>query len=220
MQASQIELQPAYSLVETILWEHCCGYWLLPEHLDRLQASAFCLTRSYDPARLEEQLNEVTRELPPRPHLVRVEINAAGEASLSVQSSSQDRAPVRAGLASSPVDAGNPLLYHQTTDRRIYEKACAGVAGYEEILLWNEKGELTESCTANLLCERDGQYVTPPLSCGLLPGTYRASLLRERPYIQRPISIEELPDFTRVFLINSEVGWREVSNWGGGRRGE
>ena len=31
---------PDFALVEAILWEHCCGFWLLPEHLARLKTSA------------------------------------------------------------------------------------------------------------------------------------------------------------------------------------
>jgi para-aminobenzoate synthetase/4-amino-4-deoxychorismate lyase len=76
------------------------------------------------------------------------------------------------------------------------------------VILWNEKGEVTETSTANLLFERDGTLFTPPVSCGLLPGTYRAWLLDLGKIEEKVIRLEDLSDFSRVYLINSVRGER------------
>ena len=44
-------------------------------------------------------------------------------------------------------------------------------------MLWNERGEVTESTIANVVVEIDGVRYTPPLACGLLGGTFRGELL-------------------------------------------
>jgi para-aminobenzoate synthetase/4-amino-4-deoxychorismate lyase len=44
-------------------------------------------------------------------------------------------------------------------------------------LFFNERGELTEGGRSNVLVKIDGRWLTPPLSCGLLPGIMRAVLL-------------------------------------------
>jgi para-aminobenzoate synthetase/4-amino-4-deoxychorismate lyase len=53
----------------------------------------------------------------------------------------------------------------------------------------NERGELCEGGRSNIFVERDGVLLTPPLSCGLLPGVLRAELIaqgRAREAVLRP----------------------------------
>jgi para-aminobenzoate synthetase/4-amino-4-deoxychorismate lyase len=45
------------------------------------------------------------------------------------------------------------------------------------VILWNERGELTEADTANLVLDLAGDWVTPPVMSGLLAGTFRGELL-------------------------------------------
>ena len=51
--------------------------------------------------------------------------------------------------------------------------------------------------------EMDGKLFTPPVSCGLLPGTFRAHLLETGQVAERVIRVEEMKDCTHVFLVNS-----------------
>jgi para-aminobenzoate synthetase/4-amino-4-deoxychorismate lyase len=71
------------------------------------------------------------------------------------------------------------------------------------VILWNENGEVTEASTANVLFERDGSLYTPPVACGLLPGTYRAWLLDQGIIQEKIVRLEEIFDFSSVYLINS-----------------
>jgi para-aminobenzoate synthetase/4-amino-4-deoxychorismate lyase len=74
------------------------------------------------------------------------------------------------------------------------------------VLLYNEKGEITESTIANVAVEMDGTLYTPPVSCGLLAGTFRAHLLQLGELIERPILVEEALRSHRVLLMNSVRG--------------
>jgi branched-subunit amino acid aminotransferase/4-amino-4-deoxychorismate lyase len=47
----------------------------------------------------------------------------------------------------------------------------------DDLLFFNERGELTESSIANVVVEVEGKLVTPPVSAGLLAGTFRAQLI-------------------------------------------
>src|SRR5262249_60858272 len=87
-------------------------------------------------------------------------------------------APVRVALAGEPVDSREVLLYHKTTRREMYERRAATRPDCDDVLLVNERGEVTESTIANLVAEIGGARFTPPLACGLLPGGFRAELLR------------------------------------------
>ena len=206
-----------FSLVESIFWEHCCGYWLLPEHLQRLKSSADFFSRPYDEENLLKQLDDITKEFTPESHAIHIEVDPQGNISLSANPYLEDRRPVLAELAKQNINTENIFLYHQTTNRATYDEAIAGRPDADEVLLWNEKGEVTESCTSNLVIEQGDKFITPPVSCGLLPGAYRSSLLQEERFVERPVTIKELKECDKVYLVNSLVGWREVSNWGQGK---
>ena len=114
-------------------------------------------------------------------------------------------------LASWPVDSANPLLYHKTTNRKIYEEAVAARPGFDDVLLYNEKNLVTESTIANLVVEIAGQLWTPPVENGLLPGTLRAYLLEERQIRERPITVDEMLQADARYLLNSVRGFHPVS---------
>jgi branched-subunit amino acid aminotransferase/4-amino-4-deoxychorismate lyase len=61
-----------------------------------------------------------------------------------------------------------------------------------------------------LVVEIKGERFTPPVSSGLLAGTFRAALLREGKIRERIIRPDELRATTRLFLINSVRRWREA----------
>jgi branched-chain amino acid aminotransferase len=49
--------------------------------------------------------------------------------------------------------------------------------GFDEIICVNESGEITEGAVSNFLFLIDGQWVTTPLSAGVLPGVQRAIVI-------------------------------------------
>ncbi len=201
--------QTDFALVETILWEDCCGFWLLTEHLQRLKASAEQFSFAYDEKRILAQLDDVVKDLS-CDSLVRVELHSNGVLNMMAKPASEDRRPVRASPASKPVDIDNVFLYHSTTRRDHFDEIISTVEGVDEVLLWNTRGEVTGSATSNLVVELDGVYYTPPSGNGVRPGTCRANLMEQGRLIERPIRLDELKDCTKVYLINSQIGWREV----------
>jgi para-aminobenzoate synthetase/4-amino-4-deoxychorismate lyase len=118
-------------------------------------------------------------------------------------------------LAAEPIDADDPFLYHKTTNRRVYERALASRPGASDVLLFNERHELTESTIANLIVHLDGSLVTPPVQCGLLPGTARARLLEQGKVRERVIAVDELSFAGGLWLVNSVRGMHEISRLGG-----
>jgi para-aminobenzoate synthetase/4-amino-4-deoxychorismate lyase len=113
-------------------------------------------------------------------------------------------------LARQAVHSRDPFLYHKTTRRNLYEKAQASFPDADDVLLYNEAEEVTESCIANLVILRNGRLVTPPVCCGLLNGTYRAELLDRGEIIEEVVSLSELKGAEKIFLINSVRKWREA----------
>jgi para-aminobenzoate synthetase/4-amino-4-deoxychorismate lyase len=92
----------------------------------------------------------------------------------------------------------------------VYEQARAACGGCSDVLLWNERGELTESDSANLAVRLDGRLVTPPVSCGLLPGVFRQWLLDRGELYEQIIRLEDLSRCEEIYLINSVRKWRRA----------
>jgi len=201
---------PPFALLESLLWTPADGYALLDRHLARLRDSAAYFDYPLDRANLVQRLDRFARTFSPAPHKVRLLVARDGAAALEaepIRPRPADAAPLRVALARHPIDRRLPFLYHKTTHRRMYADAGTSCPDADDVILFNAEGEVTESTRANVVAEIDGALCTPPVPCGLLPGTYRASLLAAGTVAERVISLEALLSSPRVFLINSVRGW-------------
>jgi para-aminobenzoate synthetase/4-amino-4-deoxychorismate lyase len=104
----------------------------------------------------------------------------------------------------------NEYLFHKTTYRDVFTQAREQFPQAPDVVLWNERGELTETTTGNLVIEIDGRLVTPPISCGLLPGTFRAHLLAQGVISEAPILRTQVTAETKAWMINSVRRWVPV----------
>jgi para-aminobenzoate synthetase/4-amino-4-deoxychorismate lyase len=198
-----------FRIYEALLWEPGAGYFLLDRHLRRFGASVahFGFDVGADAAR--KALLEYAPSLPDRPRKVRLEASRAGSLYLEhveVKPSS----PVRVALAAEPVDGRDEFLRHKTSRRGVYERALAARPDVQDVLLWNERGELTETCAANVVVELDGRRVTPPDACGLLPGTFREHLLERGEIGEALLTRDDLVRATGLWLVNSVRRWCEL----------
>ena len=117
-----------------------------------------------------------------------------------------DKEPRRIRLATRPIDAANVFLYHKTTQRSIYDEALEAVSDCDDVLLWNAERYITETSVANVIVNIDGELFTPPVSCGLLGGTFRQWLLQQGEIRERAIHVDELAEIKSLTLINSVRG--------------
>jgi para-aminobenzoate synthetase/4-amino-4-deoxychorismate lyase len=204
--------RPSFSLLETMLWTPDEGYFLLPYHLGRLRDSAAYFAIPLDLVQIQQKLAIAAATLPSLPHKVRLLV--AQDGAVSGQTTLLGRAasskPIHLGLARAPMDSTNPFLYHKTTHRHVYDTARAARPEYDDVLLWNERGEVTESTIANIIVQLDGRLVTPPVHCGLLPGVFRAWLLAQQKVQEEVITLDTLRQSHCIYLINSVRGWREA----------
>ena len=202
---------PDFSLLETILWTPEEGYFLLPYHRARLMDSAAYFSFSADRDAISTKLVSLAHTLPKTAHKVRLLLAKDGGITLQAEALGEAAAlPLHVCLAPTPIDSANPFLYHKTTNRVVYEQALSACPGYADVLLWNEKGEVTESSIANIVVELDSGLYTPPIPCGLLPGTYRAYLLEQGKVRERVIRKEDLARSAHIYLVNSVRKEREV----------
>lgn len=98
------------------------------------------------------------------------------------------------------VNTSNPFLYHKTTIRESKPNDI-----FDEIRV-NEHGEITEGTFTNIGILENGKYYTPPLTCGLLAGTFRKKLGWE----EKILYPEDLKNADKIFCFNSVRGLVEV----------
>ena len=202
--------EPAFALLESLLWTPEGGYWLLDRHVGRARESAEYFGMELDSAEIRRTLLAYAASLT-RPAKVRLEIHPRGGLNIR-HTPLEPAASLRLALAPTHINRLDRFLYHKTTHRAVYEAARAACPGYDDVLLWNEAGEITETTTANVVIQRAGQWVTPPVACGLLGGTLRAQLIAEGILAESIITVAEAQAQDQLWLINSVRGWR-VAQW-------
>ena len=200
-----------FALIETLRWTPVKGYFILPEHLARFQASAEYFDYPCRGEQVIEYLHNIAENFPATPQRVRLLLHKDGRLETTCTPLvTKNTSPLKIRLAARPIDSGNILLYHKTTRRQLYEDYLAEAKGADEVLLWNERCEITECCTANLVVNLSGKLLTPPVSSGLLPGTYREYLLSRGILRERILTAEDLHKSSQLYLVNAVRKWRRA----------
>ena len=204
--------RPEFSLLETLLWTPGDGYACLGEHLRRLEESADYFAFPRCDERAASELAAAAARLPAAAHKIRLLVARDGKISCQSEPirAGEFPDPVRLELAAGPVDAAEVFLYHKTTHREVYAAAQADCREGDDVLLYNQLGEITETALGNLVVRCGNDLWTPPVSCGLLAGTYRARLLAEGKIRERAVPLEMLPACDELFFINSVRLWRKA----------
>lgn len=206
---ARVLAEPAFALLETMAYLPGEGYRHLEGHLARLSRSARHFGFPLDVARIDAAL----REAAACGEAFRARLLLHSDGHVEVLSGALPppaRRPLHVGIAARPVDSGNPWLYHKTTRREVYDEAAASRADCDDVLLWNERGELTESSVASVVVEVRGQWLTPPLACGVLPGVERARAITEGRAREAVVRLADLRPGQRLWLLSSLRGVREA----------
>jgi para-aminobenzoate synthetase/4-amino-4-deoxychorismate lyase len=177
--------------------------------MDRLLDSAAYFGFPVSKVRIEENLDQLTRTFD-QPNRVRLLLDHEGNVEVTGAPFSFEMKPVRVALAQGPVNSNDLFLFHKTTRREVYDLARAAHPNCDDVLLHNERGELTEFSIGNLVVELDGELVTPPVACGLLAGTFRVELLETGKVMERIIHLHRLKECAKVYRVNSVRKWQEV----------
>ncbi|MFP3915475.1 MAG: aminodeoxychorismate synthase component I [Actinomycetota bacterium] len=195
-------------LIETTRWDPNLGARHLARHLERAAASARYFDIPFDPAEMRSAIHRATKGRY-RPARLRILIDRDGWISTEVADLPGAGTP-RLAIDDRPVDPADPFLYHKTSVRRVHEEAARRHPGADDVILWNRRGEVTETTVGNLAIRLDGLWVTPPVSSGLLAGTERAARLESGELVERVVRREDLRAATGVARLNSVRGWEDA----------
>jgi para-aminobenzoate synthetase/4-amino-4-deoxychorismate lyase len=212
-----------FELFETMYATPTGGIRHRARHLQRLAASAAYFGFAWDEKAANAYLDAASGSVPtfghelnhlqssPCPNVgtdpevgaaVRVRLALAQSGAFSVQQAPLAPLvqPVRVLLAPDATDAGDLFLRHKTTVRMRYDSAWrdAEAQGAFDMLFFNGRGELTEGGRSSVFVKVAGEWLTPALHCGVLPGVMRSVLLDDVQWNAREAVI------TRAMLEQAE----------------
>jgi para-aminobenzoate synthetase / 4-amino-4-deoxychorismate lyase len=197
-----------FSLIETVLWEKG-GLFLKDLHMERLERSAAYFSF---PFKKDAVLSSIERHVsvfdPLMKYRVRLLVSSEGEIDISSKRINPGDTPAaKTCLSDKKTSSSDIFLAHKTTNRALYDEELTRCRekGYYDVIFMNTEGEITEGAVTNIVLKKKGMYFTPPLSRGVLPGTYREYLLRSKtiPIKEKVLLPEDLDTADGIFLINS-----------------
>ena len=207
-----------FSIFETILWKIESGFTYLDDHISRLINSADYFQFKYDEDEIKEKfklldLNLKSLDKINHQYKVKLILEENGKVKLIYQKWDPKTAKIYKIILGKncKIDSKDPFLYHKTTQRKVYENARNTYPEYDDVLLINEKNEVTESTIANIIIKQNNEFYTPPVSCGLLEGVYRKNMINENKLKEKILTIDEVMNADEVNLINSIRGIWNVS---------
>ena len=176
-------------------------------HLDRLKNSARALGFALDERAVATALTTQVHEHPVGVFRVRLSLAHSGAFKLAVAELDEPVCNWRVVIAEESLPANDYLRAHKTTVRGRYDAVLGRLAEdvFDAIFL-NEQGEVCEGARSNVFIVRDGQWLTPSLKCGLLPGVMRRSLLESGRAIEQVLYREDLLSAEKIYLVNALRG--------------
>lgn len=198
-----------FELIETMRHRPGRGLHNLDAHLARLADSAAYSGFRFDEAGARGVL--AARLTGAGPARVRLHCGRDGDLGVDVDPlPPAGTGPVRLTVDTEPIDSTTCWPHHTTNRREPYLARVRRHPGADDVVLVNERGEVTETCTANLAVRMDGRWWTPPLGSGFLPGVERARLVAAGCLHERVLRPEDLAGADGLVLVSSLQGQRHA----------
>ena len=201
-----------FEIIETLALKD--GRWQnWPLHWARLQITAHHFRYPLMQMQLESDMAQLAQKHEEGQWRVRLALSVTGAVQFTVAQLLPSAEPVKLQLARQPIlnaVAQSDVVRFKTSVRHHYEVFEPRSAEVFDTVLFNENGEITEGTRGNIAMQLDGQWVTPALQCGLLPGVGRALALSQRRLVEKVVVIDDLRRITDWAFVNSLRGWLDA----------
>lgn len=196
-----------FSIFETMRLTTTGEIPLLNAHLERLQRSARYFGFSWYEDVIRGELQELQV---PSGGEQRVRLDLYEDGKLKIQKSEISRAPdvVRLRVSGIQTTSNDIFLKNKTSMRDTYEAEWkqAQAEGFYDVVFTNEKSEVTEASRANLFVRIRGEWFTPPVECGLLPGIERGIQIKLKKAQEKVLFVSDIAGAEEVMLTNALRG--------------
>lgn len=196
-----------FSLVETMKWTRKEGIFLYEEHLERLEQSAQYFQYPFDRDFITDSIHKFVQTISDEEVMIRMLLSSNGQLTFQQYPLPIAKYPYLIKLSPLPIQINSPYLYHKTTYREIYDDFLRYKDNCDDVLLWNERKEITETTKFNIVIEKNGLHLTPKEDCGLLNGCLRRNLIKKGQLYEDLLTLDDLLNCDYIYLINSVRGW-------------
>ncbi len=199
-----------FEILETLLLTPGKGFFLLERHIARARNAAARFGYAFDEPGIRKALATCVQGVDATQ---RVRCLLAQDGSIEAEAiamAAEADKTWRLGVVPNACTSTDVFLYHKTTRRDVYERARACCPDCDDVLLMNERGEITESTIANVVIDMNGERLTPPVASGLLAGTFRDELLEHGEIREAIITPDMLARADAIWLINSVRKWQSA----------
>lgn len=175
-------LPAGFTLFETLYASRPHGCRHVGLHLARLCASADFFGFRFDLPEAQRRLDAACaafdHDLPMR---LKLSLSQSGVIEVQCALLPPLTQPVDLLLAAPAMQSGNLFLRHKTSLRTLYDAGwqTAEIHGAFDAIFFNEDGLVTEGGRSTIFIKKNGQWLTPPLSAGVLPGVMRSVMLAD-----------------------------------------
>ncbi len=177
----------------------------LDEHVARLHRSAEYFSFSCDTEKIYKRLEELHLN---QPHRVKIQLWNDGSLDVEIHGLTVIPKNPKIYVYDHKVESTDLFLNHKTSQRSLYDQAYseAQEQGFYDVVFLNEHKRLTEASRHNLFIKLNEQWLTPPLSEGVLPGVERARTIKDLGAKETPIYVRDLQKAQEILLTNSVRG--------------
>ncbi len=204
--------RPGFDLLETLLFEKECTF--AGDHKARMQSSAEYFGYPFSTKAFDTLLKQIENKLDgANACKVRILLSKNGELKWdSTVIDSSQRQSQKLLFSSQPVNEQDVMLFHKSTYRPWFKYAREKIGGNAcfDMLFYNSKGQITEGARSTIFIEKEGMLYTPPVSCGLLPGVLRKSLMSEGKCKEKILFKDDILSADAVYCGNSVRGLVKV----------
>ena len=186
------------------MWDPEKGAPDIDLHLERMCKSAANLKFKFEISEIKQKIVKIKSQSRLR---CRLTLRFDGKINLTTAPLIPNSKNWILGLSETILNSSDPWLLHKSSNRALYDAERANLPdGIDEFIYLNERNEVCEGTITNIFVKKAGQWLTPPLSSGCLPGVLRRKKIEDGSCQVKIVTFSDLHDAEKIIVGNALRG--------------
>ena len=186
------------------MWDPEKGAPDIDLHLERMCKSAANLKFKFEISEIKQKIVKIKSQSRLR---CRLTLRFDGKINLTTAPLIPNSKNWILGLSETILNSSDPWLLHKSSNRALYDAERAKLPdGIDEFIYLNERNEVCEGTITNIFVKKAGQWLTPPLSSGCLPGVLRRKKIEDGSCQVKIVTFSDLHDAEKIIVGNALRG--------------